>query len=676
MNRKWVSSFLVGLIAFSSILPAAHAEGNPVSDVRSASSNRTEPIVTVGQAGKTLLANEETTKIGPGIELSQFERFDTRGWLNGDVMTVDLSNDAVSTDLLFPGVISNSKPLSEMARQSGAVGGVNGDFFDINNTKAPLGTMIQGGTLLKGPQGSHTLTVGVDGQGIGRISNIFLEGKIQLPTGEFPLAALNQSSIPTNGIGLYTSVWGQAQRANSGSSVYEVTVREGKVIAVSNQAGNGAIEENTLILAGNGTGASQLKELSIGDEVNITYAPKVDGDSLMNFAIGGNIKLVENGQVPANLDDSTTAPRTAVGFSEDGKTMILAVVDGRQADSRGMTFKELGDLMQEYDAYQALNIDGGGSTTMVAREPGEADAEVVNNPSDGTERYVPNGIGVYAEAGSGKLTNFTVDTVIEDENSARIFPGLSRSFIGLGHDENYTPVDVEGISWQAKPADVGSFDENGVFYAKKSGASVAEAQIKSAKGTRKITVLGELDRIETSQAYIGLEMGRTASFSVNGYDKDGYTAPIEIRDIELEYDEAVISVEENQDGSYMVLPEKDSGSTTIKVTVQDKVANLPVTIGLSTVNISEFEDASGWSVTKFPAVVDASMEMVEGRVGNGLQVNYDFQHRQLHVPPIYKHHQELNFQEMCKKLDYGCTVMEKVHGFVLLSRMQQEQIIR
>lgn len=624
LSRKWLSGFLVGLVAFSTILPAVQAEGNPVSEVRSASSNKTEPIVTVGPAGKTLLANEETTKIGPGIELSQFERFDARGWLNGEVMTVDLSHDAVSTDLLFPGVISSAKPLSEMAKQSGAVGGVNGDFFDINNTKAPSGTMIQNGALLKGPQGSHTLTAGVDEQGIGNISNIFLEGKVQLPSGEYKLDALNQSSIPANGIGLYTSVWGQAQRANNGSSVFEVAVRDGEVISVSDQVGKGAIEEDTFILVGNGTGASRLKELSIGDSVDVSYAPKVDGDTLMKFAIGGNIKLVENGQVHANLDDSTTAPRTAVGFSEDGKTMILAVVDGRQADSRGMTFKELGELMKEYGAHQALNMDGGGSSTMVARTPGKEDAEVVNQPSDGTERSVPNGIGIFAEAGSGELTNFAVDTVIEHENSTRIFPGLSRSFVGLGHDENYSPVEVDGIKWQALPGDVGSFDDQGVFYAEKPGSAVAQAQIKSAKGTKEITVLGELDRIESSQSYLGLEMGRTSTFSVTGYDKDGYSAPIEARDIDLEYDKAVISVEDNQDGSYTVTPKEDGGSTTIKIKVLNQVTNLPVTVGLSTVEISDFEDATGWSVTKYPAAVGASMDIVEGRSGNGIQVNYDF----------------------------------------------------
>lgn len=610
------------LIVISTFIPAVNAETNPIGDNRSASSNKTEPIITVGPNGKTLLSEEETTSIGPGIELAQFERFDARGWLNGEVMTIDLSNEAVSTDLLFPGVISDAKPVSEMAKETGAVAGVNGDFFDINNTKAPSGSMIQSGKLLKGPQGSHTLTAGVNQDGFGMITNILLEGTVQLPTGQIALGALNQSSIPAGGIGLYTSVWGDAQRANSGSRVYEVLIRGGKVAEVSNQIGQGVIAEDTFVLVGRETGADKLEELSVGDEVLVEYAPKVDGDSLMNFAIGGNIKLVEKGKVPANLDDSLTAPRTAVGLSEDGKTMILALVDGRQINSRGMTYQELGELMKEYGAYQALNIDGGGSSTMVARMPGEADAKVVNQPSDGTERYVPNGIGIFAEAGSGQLTNFAVDTVVDNENSFRVFPKLSRSFVGLGHDENYSPVDVEGVSWQALPADVGSFDGNGVFYAKKSGSAVAEAQIRSAKGTKEITVLGELDRIETSESYLGLEMGKNGSFSVIGYDKNGYAAPIEARDMEISYDESVISVEENQNGTFTVVPKQDGKSAVISVNVLDKTVALPVTIGLERMLVSDFEETSKW---RFSSARGAgSLGTAAGLEGNGLQVNYDF----------------------------------------------------
>ncbi|MRG86217.1 phosphodiester glycosidase family protein [Salinibacillus xinjiangensis] len=626
INRKrWLSMLLAANVAMVSFIPAVHvkAKTNPVSDARS-SSDRTEPIVTVGPSGKTLLANEETTTIAPGIQLHSFERFDARGWLNGEVMTVDLTNDAISTDLLFPGVITDAKPLSEMANEAGAVGAVNGDFFDINDTKAPLGSMIQNGTLLKGPQGSHTLTAGVNEQEIGQITDLFLEGTIKLPTGEVPLAAFNQSGIPANGIGLYTSVWGQAERPGGGSPVIEVEIKDGKVVKVSDQTGQGPIDENSFILVGREDGANQLEKLAVGDPIKVSYAPKVDGETLMEFAVGGNVKLVENGEVPADLDDRTSAPRTAVGFSEDGKTMILALVDGRQTDSRGMTYKELGELMKEYDAHQALNIDGGGSSTMIARKPGEENTEVVNNPSDGAEREIPNGIGIFAEAGSGELANFAVEPAIDSEHSHRVFPGLSRKFVGLGYDENYSPVETEGIKWKALPGDVGEFDQKGIFHAKKAGKAVAQAQIESAKGTSKLTVLGELDRLEATESSLGMEMGRESSFSVIGYDKNGYSAPIEPRDLELEYNQSVIEVKKSADGGYTVKPIQDGASTTISITTQGKETHLPVTIGLTTENVSNFESSEGWSSTKYPSSVGASMDVVPGREGNGIQLSYDF----------------------------------------------------
>ncbi|WP_175631920.1 phosphodiester glycosidase family protein [Virgibacillus siamensis] len=626
MNQKWwirsVQMFVLAMVLF---VPAMQADAafNPASEVRS-SSDRTEPEITVGPDGATIVSEKETTTIGPGIELTTFERFDSRGWINGEMMTVDLTNDKSSTDLLFPGEISKAKPVSEMAAAAGAIGGVNGDFFDINDTNAPLGTAIKDGKLLKGPQGTHTLTVGVDKHGIGHITDIFLDGTIHLPSGDYPLAAFNQYTVPEGGIGLYTPLWGKAQRSETGSDIYEVTVRNGNVIAVDNSAGKGEIREGTIVLTGRGQGADRLRNLTIGDSVTVEYAPKADDEAMMDFAVGGNAVLIENGQVQAGLDDTTTAPRTAVGLSRDGKKMILAAIDGRQVDSRGMTYKELAHFMKEQGAYTALNIDGGGSTTMVARKPGKADARVVNSPSDGEERNVPNGIGIFAKAGSGELTGFTVETVIDVENSNRVFPGLSRTFTGLGYDENYFPVAVNDISWQAIPANVGSFDKNGVFYAEKSGSAQARAKVKSVKGTAPLTVLGELDRIETTTAHLSLEMGSEDTFTVIGYDEAGYSAPIESRDIELDYDETVISIKENKHGGFKIVPKKDGSATLITIRVLDMEIKVPATVGFSSETVSDFEELTSWESAKYPFSVKASLEPASGKEGKGIKLNYDF----------------------------------------------------
>jgi exopolysaccharide biosynthesis protein len=83
----------------------------------------------------------------------------------------------------------------------------------------------------------------------------------------------------------------------------------------------------------------------------------------------------------------TRHPRTAVGFGRDSTTVYLVTVDGRQESSSGMSLAELAALLQAVGVHEGLNLDGGGSTTMVIR------GRVVNQPSDSTgERTVGNAL--------------------------------------------------------------------------------------------------------------------------------------------------------------------------------------------------------------------------------------------------------------------------------------------
>ncbi|MFP3488739.1 hypothetical protein R0K20_14130, partial [Staphylococcus sp. SIMBA_130] len=83
-------------------------------------------------------------------------------------------------------------------------------------------------------------------------------------------------------------------------------------------------------------------------------------------------------------------------------------------------------------------------------------------------------------------------------------------------------------------------------------------------------------------------------------------------------------VTNNEDASFTVNPKQDGASTTITVAVLDKKFYLPVTIGFQEEVVSGFEDSSDWSVQKHPSSVGASIEEVEGREGNAIQLNYDF----------------------------------------------------
>jgi Phosphodiester glycosidase len=128
--------------------------------------------------------------------------------------------------------------------------------------------------------------------------------------------------------------------------------------------------------------ATRLEQsLTPEETVTITWSMKWPG---VLDTIGGNPDVVENGALAAGeCTDSyfcARNPRTGVGVTESGK-ILLVTVDGRQKKSKGMTLDEFGRLFRSLGATWALNLDGGGSTTMVVRN------EIVNVPS-GPERAV------------------------------------------------------------------------------------------------------------------------------------------------------------------------------------------------------------------------------------------------------------------------------------------------
>jgi hypothetical protein len=116
-------------------------------------------------------------------------------------------------------------------------------------------------------------------------------------------------------------------------------------------------------------------------------------------ALSGDRMLVFNGEPVVGLGDEELDPRTAIGIDESGRHLILVVVDGRQPFySMGATFAELANLLIEYGAYEGMNLDGGGSSTMVI-EGEDGKPVILNSPIDnyipGRERPVANHLGIY-----------------------------------------------------------------------------------------------------------------------------------------------------------------------------------------------------------------------------------------------------------------------------------------
>lgn len=118
--------------------------------------------------------------------------------------------------------------------------------------------------------------------------------------------------------------------------------------------------------------------------------------SKAEYAVSGTRLLVDNGEITEGLDSRKLAPRTTAGVDKKGQTLIIVIVDGRQSGySKGITLKEIAQILLENGAERALELDGGGSSTLVLNRDGNP--VVLNSPVHrgipGIERPVATHIG-------------------------------------------------------------------------------------------------------------------------------------------------------------------------------------------------------------------------------------------------------------------------------------------
>lgn len=606
-----------------------------------------------GSAPSAALADLVSTEqpVAPGAELASYQSQDPAEPLSAQALTLDLTSD-VKVDYLATDDVADAATVSDMTAEHDAgedrtaVAALNGDFFDINATSAPLGNGVSDGELRQSSSEGYTQAVGIGPDSAGRILDLYFEGTLTLPGGETAeLDSYNAASVPEDGIGMYTSQWGEADRAepvSGASAVTEVTVEDGEVTSVSEKPGADRVADGSFVLLGRGAGARTLAALAAGDTVDVAYDLRTSGGGdVPRTVVGGRDVLVQDGEAQdwEGESNNEAAPRTAVGFSRDGQEMYILTVDGRQASSAGVTLTELATMMADLGAYNALNLDGGGSTTLLAREAGESDPELINSPSDGQEREVPNGLVVTAPEGSGKLAGFRVTTATDAESAPaaagdtaghpeRVFPGLTRRLTATGYDETYGPADRDQHPrWSTGSRRVGTVSHDGVFSARATGTTAVTASKHGARGSITLTVLGELDRMEPTTQHVALtDATDQGSFGFTGYDAEGTSAPIEPADIELAYDTSLFTIEPDQDsGGFTVTAATDQQpvSGTVTATVGGVTTELVVTVGLADTVVADFSDAADWTFSS--ARADGTLAAAaDGYESTGLRLTYDF----------------------------------------------------
>jgi hypothetical protein len=539
---------------------------------------------------------DKTETLGPGVTLDHDVYLEASGFIDRNVVTVDLGRPDVTSDLLTAPSVAQGSALSQQVNAAGAVAGINGDFFDINNSNAALGFEIQGGALRKSGDRNAGQSFGVTRDGVGQLLNLALTATATWGGTARPLSGLNESAVPADGIAAYTRAWGAYSRAlltGTVTNTAEVWIADGRVTRAAQAPGAGTLPDGTTALVGREGGADALRTLAVGDPVTLSYALSPTAADRLRFAVGTDAVLVRDGVQRPDSETSqgaagtSPAPRTAIGFKDNGRTLLLVTIDGPGGTGRGgVTLPKLASTMHALGADTAVNLDGGGSTTMVARALGEPLATVRNVPSDGSERTDPNGVGVFVAPGDGRVEDLVVTPAGDD---ARVFGGLHRRLTARAVDDHLTPValDAADVRWQATP---GSID-SGLLRA--PSGSVGSVRVTASAGrvenTASVRVLGHLDALELSTRRLSLaDLSKPATVAVTGRDRQGYAAPIDPVDLDLDYDHTVIRIEPAAAGGLRFVPLR-TGATIVEIRAAGEAVKLPVTVGVETHEIYRFD---------------------------------------------------------------------------------------
>jgi hypothetical protein len=326
-------------------------------------------------------------QLAPGVLRHHLVR--NAGPLRVDVLDIDLTAcitmRAVKGAPTAVGRQTTSALLGSLDAADSAVAAINADFFTFTPPGVPTGALIENGRIIAGPIARPVLSF--DASNRPYIGALSLTARIVGRRDSLIAQHLNRPQ--RTGTGLIDAAWGQpldtllrlnarllvplAPRSTSARLRYRVT-------ALPTGHG-GVLTGDTLLLFGNGA-----EHFDDGDSITVTR--RFEPVTSVN-AVGGFPLLLLDSAVVASIDTDGAVgfrglnPRTAAGIGLRGRRLLLVVIDGRRPGfSVGTTTRETADLMRELGAVDAINLDGGGSTAMVARDAASGARRLLNRPSD------------------------------------------------------------------------------------------------------------------------------------------------------------------------------------------------------------------------------------------------------------------------------------------------------
>lgn len=561
--------------------------------------------------------------ISSGVTHEHIQKFTSFGWWNINVLRVDLSDPYTDIQGLFneKGISSRDK-VSSMVEKSNAVAGINGDFFNYSPIGVSLGSFINNGEIISS-RGDHADPLpGIFVDLLNNVKIDYLERKTtatNLNTGEVLQASVINSVMPEFNIPIVlTPKWGSKSIGTRyHNDLVEVVIADDRVIDIRKGQEAVNIPENGYVLIARGEKGNKLMNFSIGDHISFNINSNIDIKNI-KFSVGGGGYILKEGLLnKPDISSPGNHPRTGIGISKDGKELLLVTIDGRGNSFKGVSQEVFGSILRSLGAYNAINLDGGGSTTMAIKPLDKEKSQVVNAASDGSERYVVNGVGIFSKAPLDKLSYLKVTTT-----DNKLFPNTSRKIEVKGYDKYHNPIGIDPAKVSFKYDAEKGIMTNNTFKALIPGKTTIYANYEDIEGKLDLEVLNEAVDIISYNSNLHLDKNSEIRLPMfYGIDSNGVKSNIYTEDLKLEVINDIGTIKDN-----IFYSNDKIAAGIITAKLGSGVENIKVSVGNYEILITSFDSLDNVEFSSYPDLVTGSISSdSDFKYGNSsIKLNYDF----------------------------------------------------
>ena len=579
-----------------------------------------------GSSLYTVYDLSEEIRLSKSITYERIEKYTSSGWMNINVIRADLTDEYTEVKPINSEKgVSNRDVLSSMIKTSGALAAVNGDFFYMGDPTYTYGPIIRDNKLITSPLPFQDGYPSVSRLEDGSIDISVWNPKITLygsDSTEFNVLVLNKTSNLEWGPTILTSDWNKTSPGYTNKDIVEVVVIDQTVSEVRRNQPPTLIPENGYVIASSNPATMEKMLASFKEGHPVSLNIELDfSPQDVDWSFGALNYLVKDGKEHIISSQVLGAnPRTAIGFNKDNTEIIMVTIDGRHRDYVGAKQTELAKIMIDLGAYNAVNMDGGGSTTMGVDFLRNANVTVVNIPSDGRERRIASGLGVF----NNYPASDKVDKIEIKASQAAIFNKTETDLELKFYNEYYSPLDYDlsKVDFNVSPAGAGRVVNN-KFLPEKPGRATITAYAGNKEGHIEINVLDKPAalKVDTDSITLGFndkyDLGR-----VLGIDKEGNSAYIPWKYINYSYRNRVGKVE---NGIFTSSDISNTGAVTLSF--GDAIKHIQVKVGYRYKTLNRFENLDNLKLTLYPEDSQGSVAITQDFVKEGskaLQLNYDF----------------------------------------------------